>query len=182
MLGGSFDPPHIGHVILAQEVLTRLVLDEVLLVPCHRSPHKPEGHRFDPELRLRMVETAISGREGLRASRLEIDRPAPSYTVETLRALADPGTALWLVVGADQLSAFPSWREPDEILSLARLAAVGRGPGDDAEPPPVAGRVDAVEMPRVDISSSDIRRRLDEGRPVWHLLPAGVADLLPGAA
>jgi nicotinate-nucleotide adenylyltransferase len=180
MLGGSFDPPHIGHVILAQEVLWQLELDEVLLVPCRRSPHKPGGHRFDPELRLRMVEAAIQGHAGLMASRAELDREPPSFTVETLRLLSaeEPDTRLWLVVGADQLQAFSSWRDPEAILRLARLAAVDRGPAAELPDGVLASRVDHVTMPRIDLSSTDIRHRLDAGAPIWHLVPPGVVELL----
>jgi nicotinate-nucleotide adenylyltransferase len=178
MLGGSFDPPHIGHLVLAQEVLWQLGLDEVVLVPCLRSPHKPDGHRFDPEVRLQMVEAAIRGHDGLAASRVELDREPPSYTVETLRQLAGPGVELWLVVGADQLHAFSSWRDPEEILGLARIAAVDRGPAEDLPPDFDVSRVDRVTMPRVDLSSSEIRRRLDADAPIWHLVPSGVADVL----
>jgi len=180
MLGGSFDPPHIGHVILAQEVLWQLDLDEVLLVPCLRSPHKPEGHRFDAELRLQMVEAAIEGHAGLAASRAELDREPPSFTVETLRRLSDeePDTQLWLLVGADQLHALASWRDPEVILQLARIAAVDRGPATDLPEGLHASRVDRVSMPRIDVSSTDIRRRLDAGAPVWHLVPPGVTELL----
>lgn len=125
-----------------------------------------------------MVEAAISGHEGLVASRIEIDREPPSYTVDTLRTLSQSATELWLVVGADQLQAFPSWSEPDEIVALARLAVVDRGPAADPPPDVDASRVDRVTMPRVDLSSSEIRRRLDAGAPIWHLVPPGVADVL----
>ena len=180
MLGGSFDPPHLGHVVLAQEVLWQLALDEVLLVPCRRSPHKPDGHLLDPELRMRMVEAAVAGRTGLTASRLELDRQPPSFTVDTLRQLAAvvPGARLWLVVGADQLRAFSAWREPQEILRLARLAAVDRGPAQELPPGIDPARVDRVSMPRIDLSSTDIRARLAAGAPVWHLVPPGVAEML----
>jgi nicotinate (nicotinamide) nucleotide adenylyltransferase len=123
VLGGSFDPPHIGHVVLAQEALSQLPVDEVRLVPCNRSPHKPEGHHFAPELRLAMTEAAVHGRRGLAVSRAELDRPPPSYTVDTLEAVAaeQPARLVWLVIGADQVASLPRWHRPERLLELARL-------------------------------------------------------------
>ncbi len=180
MLGGSFDPPHIGHFVMAHEVMWQLGLDEVVVMPCNRSPHKPDGHRFGAELRLQMVEAAIRSYPGLSASRIELDREPPSYTVDTLAQLAgeEHGLELWLIVGTDQLMAFSSWREPERILELARLAAVDRGPAMDLPEGIDASRVDQVSMPRIDVSSSDIRRRLDAGAPVGHLVPPGVLEIL----
>jgi nicotinate (nicotinamide) nucleotide adenylyltransferase len=179
VLGGSFDPPHIGHLVLAQEVRWQLELDEVRLVPCLRSPHKPEGHRFDAELRAQMVEAAVAGREGLLVSRVELRRPPPSYTVDTLRQMAaEPGVRLWLIMGADQLRSLRAWHEPDAILELARIAAVDRGEGAELPPEVDAARVDRVRMPRIDISSTEIRRRIDDGRPFAHLLPPGVWETM----
>jgi nicotinate-nucleotide adenylyltransferase len=185
VLGGSFDPPHIGHVVLAQEALSQLPVDEVRLVPCNRSPHKPEGHHFPSERRVAMAEAAVHGRRGLAVSRAELDRPPPSYTVDTLEAVAgeDPARPVWLVIGADQVASLPRWHRPKRLLELARLAVVER-PGvvvDDAALEAaglVAGRVHRVAMPHIDVSSTEIRRRLAAGEPVWHLVPAGVEPLL----
>ena len=184
MLGGSFDPPHIGHVVLANEVRWQLGLDEVVLMPCKRSPHKPDGHRFGPELRLQMPEAAAAHYPGLSVSRVELDRDPPSYTVDTLAQLSDenPDTDFWLIIGADQLMAFSSWREPERILRLARLAAVDRGPAIDLPDDVDSSLVDRVVMPRVDVSSTEIRRRLDAGAPVGHLVPPGVVEILIPAA
>jgi nicotinate-nucleotide adenylyltransferase len=185
VLGGSFDPPHIGHVVLAQEALSQLPVDEVRLVPCNRSPHKPEGHHFAPERRLAMAVAAVRGHRGLAVSRAELDRPPPSYTVDTLEAVAAerPARAVWLVIGADQVASLPRWRRPERLLELARLAVVER-PGMGADDLVLeaagldAGRVNRIAIPRIDVSSTEIRRRLAAGQPVWHLVPAGVEPLL----
>lgn len=161
----------------------QLGLDRVLLVPCLRSPHKPDGHRFGAELRLQMVEAAVADHPGLSASRIELDREPPSYSVDTLAHLAaeERDAALWLIVGADQLMAFSSWRQPRRILELARLAAVDRGPAVDLPDDIDSSRVDRVSMPRIDVSSSEIRRRLEAGAPVAHLVPRGVREILSPA-
>jgi nicotinate-nucleotide adenylyltransferase len=184
VLGGSFDPPHLGHLILAQEARWQLDLDEVRLVPCRLPPHKP-APRLDPEARARLVGLAVRGGEGLVCSRAEIDRPGPSWSVDTLEEFkaGQPETELWFVLGADQLVGFPRWRAPERILELARLAVAAR-PGHDqaalarraGEVAP--GRVDWVEMPEVAISSTMVRERLAAGHPVRYLVPAGVEEAL----
>ena len=185
VLGGSFDPPHIGHLVLAQECWWQLALDEVRLVPAARSPLKPVAPRFSGQLRARMVARAIAGHPGLALSRAELERQPPSYTVDTLEAFAsaEPGAALWLVLGGDQLLDLPRWREPERIVALARLAVAAR-PGEDrwaleraaAELAP--GRVDWIEMPQIGISSTMVRERLDTRRPVRYLVPHGVEELV----
>jgi nicotinate-nucleotide adenylyltransferase len=185
VLGGSFDPPHVGHLILAQEAWWQLGLDELRLVPCRDPPHKPGPH-FDAELRARLVAQAVEGHPALTLSRAEVDRPGPSYTVETLEALAadEPGARLWFVMGGDQLLGFSSWRAPARIVELARLAVAVRNGASEAleavaqEAAP--GRVDWVEMPKVAISSSMIRARLAAGQPVRYLVPAGLEEELRG--
>src|SRR5262245_8798314 len=112
VLGGTFDPPHVGHLILAQECWWQLGLHEVRLVPAAIPPHKPGGTRFAAEDRVRMVARAVEGHPGLTVSRAELERPGPSFTVDTLERFAgdDPEAELWLVIGADQLVGLPRWR------------------------------------------------------------------------
>jgi nicotinate-nucleotide adenylyltransferase len=188
VLGGSFDPPHIGHLILAQEAWWGLGLDEVRLVPAARSPLKDRGPAFGAEARCRMVARAIEGHAALTLSRAELDRGAPSYTVDTLEgfAAAEPEAALWLVLGGDQLLDLGRWREPARIVTLARLAVAARADDDrgalrraaDALAP---GRVDWIDMPRVDVSSTMVRERLRAGAPVRYLLPPGVEEVARAA-
>ena len=129
-----------------------------------------------------MVEALAEHYPRLDVSRVELDREPPSYTADTLPELTDasPDTAFWLIVGTDQLLAFSRWREPERILSFVRVAAVDRGPEVDLPPDIDLSRIDRVSMPRIDVSSSEIRRRLGAGQPVAHLLPPGVLDILTG--
>lgn len=184
VLGGAFDPPHIGHVILAQEAWWRLRLDRMLLVPVGTPTDRP-APRFDAEHRVRMVEAAVAGHPGLECSRVEVDREGPSYTADTLEILAreHPGAELWFMLGADRLETLPAWRDPSRLLSLARIAVVPR-PGWSAEriretaDRVAPGRVDVVDAPEIGVSSTMVRRRLEEGAPVRYLVPEGVEPLL----
>lgn len=179
-----FDPPHLGHVILAAEARWQLGLDELRMVVSARPPHRDEGW-LPVETRLALVERAVSDLPGLVASRLEMDRPGEGYTVDTLAGIrdAEPDASLWLVIGADQMIDFATWREPARIVSLARLAVVAREGADLQVAESVAGdlapgQVDWIRMPTVAISSRMIRRRIGEGEPVEHLLPSGVGEIL----
>lgn len=181
MLGGTFDPPHIGHLIVAQEARWQLGLDEVRLVPARHPPHK-EAHDIAPaERRADWLERAVADKEGLAVSRLELGRDGPSYTADTLRAMhaAEPGLRLWFILGADQLAGFPGWREPEEILALARLAVVARGYISREELAELADSVapgccDLLDVPFIGVSSSMIRRRIAAGEPFSHLVPPEV--------
>ncbi len=185
MLGGTFDPPHIGHLVVACEALWQLRLDEVRLVPAHRPPHKPGVAIAPAEQRAAWLEEAVAGRPGLVVSRVELERPGPSYTADTLEAMAaaEPGVRLWFVLGADQLEGFPGWHDPERILRLARLAVVGRGGvGADAlaalADRVAPGRADLLDVPPIGVSASMIRARMAAGVPVGHLLPGPVERAL----
>lgn len=186
ILGGTFNPPHIAHLVCAQEARDQLGLDHVVLMPVHTPPHKEAVGDPGPEVRLALCQAAASGDPGLRVSRVELDRGGPSYTVETLRALQTeaPHDELTFVVGGDQAQAIPSWREPSALFELARLAVAERAGVvredvrarlSDLAPP---DRLVFFDMPRLDVSSSDLRRRVAAGRPVRHLLPTAVAALI----
>ena len=179
-----FDPPHIGHVILASEAAWQLRLDEVRLVVCARPPHRGEGW-LPAETRLRLVECAIEAHPGMVASRAELDRPGPNFMVDTLSdfVAAAPGTMFWLLLGADQLASFDRWRDPERIVQLARLAVAARDGVDRAGLQAVAdqvapGRADWVQMPTVAVSSTMIRERIAAGNPVRHLVSPPVDDVL----
>lgn len=179
-----FDPPHIGHVILASEAAWQLGLDEVRLVVCARPPHRGEGW-LAPEVRLRLVERATEAHPRLVASRAELDRPGPNFMVDTLGGFvaAEPEAAIWLILGADQLTSFARWRDPERIVQVARLAVAARDGVDREELQVVAdqvapGRVDWVQMPAVAVSSAMIRERIAAGTPVRHLVSPLVDDVL----
>jgi len=183
ILGGSFNPPHLGHLVCAQEARWQLELDRVLIVPVGEPPHK----RIDDpgrELRFELCRLAVGSASWLEVSRLEIDRPGPSYTVDTLRTLHEhaPEDELTFIAGGDMAQSLPNWRDPTAVLRLARLAVAERSgvARDDVaarlEPIDPGGRVSYFDMPRLDVSSSGVRRRVAEGRPIHYLVPEDVAN------
>ena len=186
LFGGAFNPPHLGHLVCAQEVLVRLGLDRVVLVPVGEAPHRTLEEDPGAEARLEMVELAVAGDGRFAASRVELDRPGPSYTAETLEAMhaEEPGQELTIILGGDQAAALPSWHRPERVLELADVAVVDRaGWGEDEVRAGVSGlagadRLRFVQMPLIKISSSDIRRRVAEGDPIRYLVPDPVADLI----
>ena len=186
ILGGTFNPPHVGHLVCAQDALDQLGLDRVVLMPVHTPPHKEAPSDPGGEVRLHLCALATAGEEGIVSSRLELDRPGPSWTVDTLRALhaTCPGDELTFIVGGDQAHGLPTWREPEAVLALATLAVAeraGLGRADvRARLAGLAGaeRVTFFDMPRIDVSSSDIRRRVAERRPIRHLVPEAVATYI----
>jgi nicotinate-nucleotide adenylyltransferase len=184
MLGGAFNPPHIGHLALAQEAFARLELDEVLLMPMARAPHREIEPEPGAQARLRMAELAVQGDVRLNACPLEVDRGGRSYTVDTLRTLRDRGPAdeRFLILGGDAAAALPSWREPEEVLRLCTVAVAERE-GWERERVrsaldglPGGDRVVFFEMPRLDVSSTLVRARAAEGLPVRYLVPDLVAE------
>ncbi|MEW5884880.1 MAG: nicotinate-nucleotide adenylyltransferase [Armatimonadota bacterium] len=177
ILGGTFDPIHIGHLRMAIEAKEAFGLDEVVLEVAHVSPFKLDHEAAPPEVRFQMVSLAVEGTPGLEAGRTELDRPPPSFTVDTLESYA--GDDLVLILGADSLADFPAWREAERVAALARLAACSR-PGFPVEqvvsalPEALASRVVPFSAPLLDVSSTDLRRRLREGRSVRYLIPNSV--------
>ncbi|MDQ4070117.1 MAG: nicotinate-nucleotide adenylyltransferase, partial [Actinomycetota bacterium] len=172
MLGGTFDPVHIGHLVAAVNVRHQLRLDRVLLVVANQ-PWQKSGRRITPAAdRLAVVQAAVAGTEGVEASAIEIERGGDSYTADTLEQLADegPGRELFLVVGADVAAELGTWRRPDVVAALATLVVVtrGRSPAVELGTP---WRVEHVPIPALEVSSSDLRARAAEGRPLDHLIP-----------
>jgi nicotinate-nucleotide adenylyltransferase len=185
LLGGTFNPPHIGHLVVASQALAALELARVLFVPVFEPPHKSIEADPGVEHRVAMCRLAVSGDERLDVSLVEAEVPGPSFTVDTLSKLHDrcPGDQLTFIVGGDMALSLPTWREPAAILSLASLGV--------AEREGVA-RTDIIErladlgtenvrffaMPRIDVSSSLIRRFVAAGRPIRYLVPDAVADYI----
>jgi nicotinate-nucleotide adenylyltransferase len=176
VFGGTFDPPHLGHLVVAQEVHSRLGLDTVLWVPAAIPPHKTGQAITAGPIRLEMVRAAIKGDDRFEASDTELRRDGPSYTVDTLRQLRDerPHDELFLIVGADQLAELSTWREPEAILELATLVGFAR----DGEAPaaPEAARI--VAVPRLDISSTEVRARWARGEAVRYLVHGEVEAIM----
>ncbi len=181
LLGGTFDPPHYGHLLAAQEAASQLDLERVLFLPARQNPLKQDEAITRAEDRWELVTRAIADNPLFEASRLDIDRPPPSYTVDLLRALEQPGRELFFVLGADILPDLPYWRLPAEILRRARIAVVNR-PG--APPPDLAAleaalpgaraRVDVVSIPGVAISAREMRDRVSAGQSLRYLTPPAV--------
>jgi nicotinate-nucleotide adenylyltransferase len=187
LLGGTFDPPHYGHLIAAQEVAWQLQLQCVLFLPARQNPLKQGAPSTEAEHRCEMVARAIAGNPLFASSRLDIDRPPPSYTVDLLRSLqtSDQQTELFFVVGADILPELPKWRAPDEVLRLARLVVVNR-PGWpvpnlkalEAAIPGAGERADVVRIPGVDVSARDLRARIQADQPIRYLTPPAVEEYI----
>jgi nicotinate-nucleotide adenylyltransferase len=181
VLGGSFDPLHIGHLLIAQEALSVLGLDHVLFVPAGDPPHKASATLTAAHHRYAMLEEALYPYPRFVAARFDLDRPGPHYTVDTLAEVsrAYPGASLHFLMGADQLRDFASWRRPADIIAQARLAVANR-PGTDLHVEEVARAdgdiefaIDAIHPPPVWVSGTEIRARVAEGRPIsFQVLPA----------
>lgn len=186
ILGGTFDPVHFGHLAIAEEVRHTLGLAEVFIVPNAYQPLKAGNHVAGPQQRWEMVCLACQDNEALIPSDIEIRRPPPSYTIDTLHTfqhIDEQGAQgahrdVWFILGSDALLSFPRWRAAHEIIALARLAVVmrpGSPPPDlatlETSLPGIRERVDLVSGPRLDISSSDLRQRIAAGQPVRYQMP-----------
>jgi nicotinate-nucleotide adenylyltransferase len=186
ILGGTFDPPHFGHLRLAEAALTQLSLDKVLFAPAGVQPLKQGHPATAPEQRARMVELAIADQPRFALSRADLDRPGPHYTVDLLAIVQQqyPAAALWFILGEDSLGDLLRWRDPARIVQFARLAVLRR-PGYepdwavlDRALPDLRARLDWIEYGEIDISASDIRQRVQRGLPLTSLVPAPVIDYL----
>ncbi len=177
ILGGTFDPVHIGHLVAAVNVRHALGLDRVLLVVANDPWQKADRPLTPAADRLAMVEAATAGAEGLEASAIEIERGGPSYTADTLEHLSaeDRRRELFLVVGADVAADLATWRRTDDVARLATLVVVNRSGAApvDVGPP---WRVERVTIPAIGVSSSDLRARVAAGSPLDHLTPPAVVD------
>lgn len=184
VFGGTFDPPHVGHVAVARDVADALALDRVLWVPARTPVHKSAPDITESSLRRAMAAAAAASDDRFEVSDIELDRPGPSWMVDTLRVLRarHPEDSLFLILGADQLSTFDTgWREPEEILRLATLAIMDReGESAVEAAPDLPGMERAVHVPvtRIDLSSSEIRARVRAGGDVSSLVPEGVVEIM----
>lgn len=172
MFGGTFDPPHVGHLALAEWACDALGLDRVLFVPARQPPHKPATAPSPVARRLAMIRLAVRGNPRFAVSTLELERTGPSYTVDTLRALArrHPRAGLHLLIGGDSLGDFPRWREAREIARIATLVVAGR-PGVSPARRAGARTPVVLDNPPLDIASRVLRQRVREGRSIRYLVP-----------
>jgi len=182
LMGGTFDPIHHGHLVAAEEVRYAMSLDKVVFIPAGRPWQKDEKDVTPGELRYEMTRLATAGEPAFDVSRIELDRPGPTFTVETLRAYeaCAPDAQLFFITGADAILQILSWKNADDALDLATFVAVTRPTHDLARLDDVLGpqqrdRLVLLEIPALAISSTDIRRRVAEGRPIRYLVPDAVA-------
>jgi nicotinate-nucleotide adenylyltransferase len=186
ILGGAFNPPHIGHMVLAQEALVQLELESVVFMPMGQAPHREIADDPGPDVRVELCEAAVGRDERFTVSRVEVEREGPSYTVETLRALKEqsPDDEPFWLLGGDQAASLRSWREPEEVLALCTVAVTERGgwrrAGIELSVSGLRGSrsVRFFEMPAVAVSSSMVRRRAAAGKPIRYLVPDAVAELI----
>jgi nicotinate-nucleotide adenylyltransferase len=181
ILGGTFDPPHVGHLVLAEQCRQALGLDRVLVLPAGQPPHKRPEQVHPFALRLEMARRAFPAPE-FQVDPMEGERAGPSYTVDSLRALRarwGPGPRFWLLMGSDSLEEMETWRNPEEIVRLCRLGVYGR-PGYETGPRSRRWmpHVDRVEGPLLDISSSHLREMVARGRSIRFLVPDPVWEFI----
>jgi len=182
VMGGTFDPVHLGHLAVAEEAREVLDLERILFVPAGQPPHKPAGEVTSIEHRLAMVELAIADNRAFELSRIEVDRPGPSYTVDTLETLAAGGDRVTVILSAETFAELPTWHEPWRLFEAARVAVAPRwgypAPDPDWLAATFPGREDRVsylEGPRLGVSSTALRARVAAGRSIRYLVPQPVA-------
>ena len=188
ILGGTFDPPHQGHLEIARQAQAQADLERVIFIPAAQPRLKSAQPQANPQHRLAMLRLAADNAPAFEVSDLELRRPGPTLTVETLRQLRQQtgnDTELYFILGLDVLSHFHQWIQPQEITQLARLLAVSRPgyaqfdwPAFYAQNPHAAGRVDCLTTPPIDLSASQLRRRLANGQPVTNLIPPAVEQYI----
>jgi nicotinate-nucleotide adenylyltransferase len=180
VMGGTFDPIHVGHLAVAEEAREALALDRILFVPAGSPPHKAASEVSDVDHRVAMVELAIADNPDFELSRIEVDRPGPSYTVDTVEALAREADVT-LILSVETFRELPTWHEPARLFDAARLAVVPREGYPASDPawleatfPGRADRVSYLEGPRLGLSSTQIRARVSAARSIRYLVPAPV--------
>lgn len=187
LLGGSFDPIHVGHLIVAEILAYSLDIDHVVFIPAAHPPHKLAQSLAPADSRLDMIRLSIEGAPNFSVSEIDLRRPGPSYTADTLAEIRDrvsERTEMYFLMGMDSLRDFPGWHRPGRIAEFARLG-IARRPGVDVsraeieqQVPEARGRVEVVNVPLIDISSSDIRDRVRTGRPFRFQVTPKVADYI----
>lgn len=187
VLGGTFDPVHIGHLAIAEEARVRVHLDIVLLIPARVQPLRQQERVSSPEHRAAMLERAVLSNPAFALSRVEFERPGPSYTVDTIALLRERNprhSEFFFILGIDALAELPHWKEPERLLTFCQITAFQR-PGHDFDPrnlflqiPLLRERLTLHEGPRLEISSTELRRRVRQGLPIRYLVPDTVDEYI----
>ncbi len=185
VLGGTFDPIHYGHLAAAEEARAKLSLREVVFVVAGLPPHKLDEELTPAEDRYAMVELAIASNPHFSVSRIDMDRPGPSYTVDTIALLRQKWTEeIYFIMGMDSLMEIDTWHQPQRLIQLCRLVAVER-PGFvpdlerlEATMPGITARTEIIDIPQMEISSTDLQRRVREGLPIKYQLPPKVEQYI----
>lgn len=178
LLGGTFDPPHLGHLILAQAACESLNLERIVFIPAFIQPHKQDKPVTPANLRLEMLRLAVAGNPRFTISEIEIARGGLSYTIDTIRGMEReyPESDLYLIIGADNVADIDTWKDPDEIFAHCRVAAANRKGYQPTGR--FADRIRIFDIPEIDISSSEIRNRIRTGRSIRYLVPAPVEEFI----
>jgi nicotinate-nucleotide adenylyltransferase len=177
IFGGTFDPPHLAHLIAAELAVDQFELDKLIFVPAYQSPLKSRADVSNPEHRLAMVKLAIKNNPKFDISTIELDRQGLSYTIDTVRHFKKEFdlSELYLLIGGDQFEQFELWRDPEEILSSARLVVMHR-PNENRSSMPFDAQIEYLKMPLLDISATDIRRRVAAGESIRYQVPDVVRE------
>jgi nicotinate-nucleotide adenylyltransferase len=187
-MGGTFDPVHYGHLVAAEAARHEQCLEKVIFIPAGKPPHKPDYHITEPWRRVTMTSLAVASNPYFLASAMEVERPGPSYTIDTVREISGlyPGARIYFITGADAVLEILAWKKVEQLLSTCRFIAATR-PGYQLEhlwqkleflPRKLKQNILCMEVPALAISSTDIRRRVREGRPIKYLLPEPVEDYI----
>ncbi|GAA3470217.1 MULTISPECIES: nicotinate-nucleotide adenylyltransferase [Nonomuraea] len=181
VMGGTFDPIHHGHLVAASEVAHHYDLDEVVFVPTGRPYQKAEREVSAPEDRYLMTVIATASNPRFSVSRVDVDRPGPTFTIDTLRDVKQvygPDADLFFITGADALAAILDWQDASELFELAHFVGCTR-PGHTLRDPGLPeGKVSLIEIPALAISSSECRQRVEQGEPIWYLVPDGIVQYI----
>jgi nicotinate-nucleotide adenylyltransferase len=179
LFGGSFDPVHIGHLLVAQAACEELALERLFFILAAQSPFKPASEPAPAAVRLRMLRLALAGKPNYEIDTQEVDRGGVSFTIDTVRAYTQrfPGTEILYLIGADHVPTLPKWREAEELARLVQFVVIPR-PGEVPAPIPAPFRVQVLGGWPLRLSSSQIRARAKEGQPIEHLVPFGVMEVI----
>ena len=182
LFGGSFDPVHIGHLLVAQAACEELALERLFFIPAAQSPFKPGNEPAPADVRLRMLRLALARRSNYEIDEQEIRRGGVSFSIDTVRDYTRRfrGTELFYLIGADHVPTLPKWRDADELAQLTQFVVIPR-PGEIPAPAPPSFHIQVLRGWPLKLSSSEIRARVNEGKPVEHLVPFGVPDVIEQA-